>query len=154
MNHALYNEHRRTAAKLDNCTLHNLLRKEDDMANKKDSTMLVKDFVKKWLLTVKKKEVKVGTYARLETSAKTMGGFPIGEMKLKDVKSVDFREYIQQLIDYGYSQSTIKKTHADYQCANGICVQRRHYPNEPVFRKITIKICCEKADTGNRSLHR
>ena len=50
MNHALYNEHRRTAAKLDNCTLHNLLRKEDDMANKKDSTMLVKDFVKKWLV--------------------------------------------------------------------------------------------------------
>lgn len=144
MNHALYNEHRRTAAKLDNCTLHNLLRKEDNMANKKDSTMLVKDFVKKWLLTVKKKEVKVGTYARLETSAKTMGGFPIGGMKLKDVKSVDFREYIQQLIDYGYSQSTIKKLMLIISAPMEYAYREGIIPMNPCFAKLPSRYAVKK----------
>ena len=108
-NHAVYNKHRRTMAKLDNYTLHNLLRKEDNMRYNVNSSMLVKDFVNTWLLTVKKKEVKAATYSRLEVSARTMADFQIADIKLSDIKSIDFRHYIQQLIDFGYAQSTIKK---------------------------------------------
>ncbi|MDO4357274.1 MAG: tyrosine-type recombinase/integrase [Clostridia bacterium] len=69
----------------------------------------LQEFIHYWLETKKRLEVKPATYERLLISAHTLSGFPISNLPIEEITSDDFRDYIQELLDAGYSKSTIKK---------------------------------------------
>ena len=66
-------------------------------------------FIDDWLKTKKKLEVKEATYRRLLISFRTLKGSDIASVRLCDLTTRDFQDYVAELIDNAYSLSTIKK---------------------------------------------
>ena len=69
----------------------------------------VSNSMKGWLEKYKRNSVKLATYDRLETSFALMQKYSIAYIGLLDLRSDDIQEYLNQLVEDGYSLSTIKK---------------------------------------------
>lgn len=59
--------------------------------------------------TFKAYSVKQSTYDRLLTSAKALEGFQIASMPIGEITSIHIQKYVNELAEYGYGLSTIKK---------------------------------------------
>ena len=59
--------------------------------------------------TFKAYSVKQSTYDRLLTSVKALEGFQIASMPIGEITSVHIQKYVNELAEYGYGLSTIKK---------------------------------------------
>jgi len=69
----------------------------------------LQEFVSYWIENIKSRSVKAATLKRLRGEAKALEAFPIAQMRLCDIRLFDIQEYVNQLVDAGYSLSTIKK---------------------------------------------
>lgn len=69
----------------------------------------LRDFIHYWLTDKKKMEVKPATYSRLTISARALDDSFIADLPIGEISPDDFRDYICELVDAGYSMSTIKK---------------------------------------------
>jgi len=59
--------------------------------------------------TFKAYSVKQSTYDRLLTSAKALEGFQIASIPIGEITSIHIQKYVNELAEYGYGLSTIKK---------------------------------------------
>ncbi len=66
-------------------------------------------YIDEWLSTFKALTVKQSTYDRLVTSAQALKGYPIADMPIEEITCVDIQRYVNQLAEYGYGMTTIKK---------------------------------------------
>ena len=66
-------------------------------------------YISLWLDMFKKNEVKQGTYERLVQSNKSLGRYEIGNELVSELTPLDIQFYINQIMQEGYSFSTIKK---------------------------------------------
>lgn len=73
----------------------------------KNSTL--QEFVAYWLKNVKAKSVKAASLKRLYAEAKALEAFPISQMPICEIKLFDIQDYVNQLVDAGYSYTTIAK---------------------------------------------
>lgn len=71
--------------------------------------MPLNKYITFWMQTFKQKSVKPATYSRLKTSAKALSQFSIAKKKLQDITAFDVQNYVNELTDYGYGMTTIKK---------------------------------------------
>lgn len=69
----------------------------------------LQEFVQYWLQNVKAKTVKAGSLKRLYAEAKALESYPISQLPICDIKLFDIQRYINQLVDNGYSYTTIAK---------------------------------------------
>ena len=67
------------------------------------------DYITEWMHTFKAYSVKQSTYDRLLTSAKALEGFQIASMPIGEITSIHIQKYVNELAEYGYGLSTIKK---------------------------------------------
>lgn len=67
------------------------------------------DYITEWMHTFKAYSVKQSTYDRLLTSAKALEGFQIASMPIDEITSLHIQKYVNELTEYGYGLSTIKK---------------------------------------------
>ena len=74
-----------------------------------DKNITLHDYITLWLDLFKKKEVKTGTFHRMETSNILLGKYDIGAEKVVELSPLDVQLYINQIANDGYSLSTIKK---------------------------------------------
>lgn len=74
-----------------------------------DSCCTLIQFVDDWLENTKRLEVKDATYRRLKVSAVTFSRSSIASTRLCDLSTLDFQNYVKELINEEYSLSTIKK---------------------------------------------
>lgn len=65
--------------------------------------------IEDWLSDVKTKSVKPLTLDRLKVSFKMLRKYQIAEVKVCDLRSLDIQRYINELVEDGYSLSTIRK---------------------------------------------
>lgn len=73
------------------------------------SNMLLIEYVRHWMETVEKPNVKESTHDRLITQARTLEKYAIADMQIKNITCEDIMEYVSELVDYGYGWTTIKK---------------------------------------------
>lgn len=73
------------------------------------ASMALSDYIHVWLDTFKSGSVKPATLARLETSLKGLSKFRIASMRISDITAFDIQRYVNELTDYGYGLTTIKK---------------------------------------------
>lgn len=66
-------------------------------------------FVKEWLETIKRNEIRPSSYDRLLTSYATMTSHKIASMYIDEITAKDFRMYTDELLESGYAITTIKK---------------------------------------------
>ena len=66
-------------------------------------------YINYWLQNVKKNSVKSGSYKRLEAAAIMLHEYPISQMQIEDINIEDIQKYLNQMVDDGYSYSTINK---------------------------------------------
>lgn len=66
-------------------------------------------YINYWLQTVKKNSVKPGSYKRLETAAIMLHEYSISQMEISKINLGDIQKYLNQMVDDGYSYSTINK---------------------------------------------
>lgn len=71
--------------------------------------MTLSEYVTHWMVTYKKTTVKPPTYNRLMGSLSTLKEYPISDIKISEIYPRCIQEYLNQLVDDGYSISTIKK---------------------------------------------
>lgn len=69
----------------------------------------LQEFVQFWLVNVKSKSVKAATLNRLYVEAKALASYPISQMQINDITLLDIQTYINQLVDDGYSYTTVVK---------------------------------------------
>ena len=74
-----------------------------------EQTLSLSCYITEWMRTFKAYSVKQFTYDRLLTSAKALEGFQIASMPIGEITSVDIQKYVNELAEYGYGLSTIKK---------------------------------------------
>ena len=67
------------------------------------------NFVDIWLELFKKNTVKAGSYGRLLISRNALEKFEISRKRICDIGFIDIQQYINQLVESGYSLSGIKK---------------------------------------------
>jgi len=67
------------------------------------------EYVLDWLNVYKRHTVKDATFNRLVTSTHELKEHDICRMPIKDVTSIHIQQYISELVEKGYGQSTIKK---------------------------------------------
>ena len=67
------------------------------------------EFIKLWLELFKRNEVKPATFDRLATSNDMLSKCDFGNMLICDISPFDIQRYMNDLIESGYSYSTIKK---------------------------------------------
>lgn len=65
--------------------------------------------IREWMDTVKRMSVKKATFDRLETTYKSFLDYPISAICVSELRTKDMQQYINTLVDEGYSLSTIKK---------------------------------------------
>lgn len=92
---------------IENCISDGQRQKEEDMAYSPSSLLI--DYVKQWLSDTKKLEVKPATYDRLEVSCNTLEDYEIAQKAIESITTRDFQLYVGELVNEGYSLSTIKK---------------------------------------------
>lgn len=71
--------------------------------------ILLQDSVWDWLENFKKNSVKPSTFDRLKISFSLLRKYPIAHMDLGDIRCRDVQNYINQVVEDGYSMSTVKK---------------------------------------------
>lgn len=76
---------------------------------KMDEQTTVMEFIEMWLETFKKNSVKTASFGRLETSKNTLASYEIAGKKIGEVTFFDVQRYVNQLVEDGYSMSSIKK---------------------------------------------
>lgn len=90
------------------------------------------EVIKDWMVTYKLNSVKPATYDRLETSFGLMSKYSVFYYTIDALSSDVIQEYVNALVDDGYSLSTVKKqfhlisafmTHANLK---GIIVEPLH----------------------------
>jgi integrase len=69
----------------------------------------LKSFTETWLQTFKQDTIKESSYDALCRQFDVMSGFPIANMDIQDITSIDIQQYISQLTQKGYALTTIKK---------------------------------------------
>ena len=69
----------------------------------------LKTFTETWLHTFKQDSIKESSYDALYRQFVVMSNFPIADMNIQEITSMDVQQYISQLIQKGYALSTIKK---------------------------------------------
>ena len=74
-----------------------------------EQTLTLSCYITEWMRTFKAYSVKQSTYDRLLTSAKALEGFQIASMPIGEITSVHIQKYVNELAEYGYGLSTIKK---------------------------------------------
>jgi integrase len=74
-----------------------------------EQTLPLSCYITEWMQTFKAYSVKQSTYDRLLTSAKALEGFQIASMPIGEITSVHIQRYVNELAEYGYGLSTIKK---------------------------------------------
>ena len=74
-----------------------------------EQTLTLSCYITEWMQTFKAYSVKQSTYDRLLTSAKALEGFQIASMPIGEITSVHIQKYVNELAEYGYGLSTIKK---------------------------------------------
>lgn len=70
---------------------------------------IFRDCVSEWMVNYKKHSVKAATYDRLETSFILMDRYKIAWLPIDQIDSDYMQEYVNSLVEDGYSLSTIKK---------------------------------------------
>ena len=83
-----------------------MIRQKED---KLEQTLTLSCYITEWMRTFKAYSVKQSTYDRLLTSAKALEGFQIASMPIGEITSVHIQKYVNELAEYGYGLSTIKK---------------------------------------------
>ena len=71
--------------------------------------MTLSEYVYHWLMTYKKTTVKAPTYNRLIGALTTLKEYNISNVLISEIYPQHIQEYLNQLVDDGYSISTIKK---------------------------------------------
>ena len=74
-----------------------------------DSSVSLLEFVNVWLNTFKKNAIKPASYARLLVSRKALEDYDICRKAIGDIDFFDIQQYINELVDKGYSMSGLKK---------------------------------------------
>ena len=74
-----------------------------------EQTLSLSCYIIEWMQTFKAYSVKQSTYDRLLTSVKALEGFQIASMPIGEITSVHIQKYVNELAEYGYGLSTIKK---------------------------------------------
>jgi len=74
-----------------------------------EQTLTLSCYITEWMHAFKAYSVKQSTYDRLLTSAKALEGFQIASMPIGEITSVHIQKYVNELAEYGYGLSTIKK---------------------------------------------
>ena len=74
-----------------------------------DATVKLINFVDIWLTTFKKNTVKAASYARLEVSRNALKDYDICRKAIGEIDFFDLQNYINELVDKGYSMSGVKK---------------------------------------------
>ena len=74
-----------------------------------EQTLSLSCYIIEWMRTFKAYSVKQSTYDRLLTSVKALEGFQIASMPIGEITSVHIQKYVNELAEYGYGLSTIKK---------------------------------------------
>ena len=74
-----------------------------------DNQLILDEFISVWLEMFKKNALKIASYARLQTSQKTLSSYEISKKKICDISFFDIQRYINALVESGYSMSNIKK---------------------------------------------
>ena len=67
------------------------------------------EYVDYWITTFKISRVEESTIDRLITSINTMRKYPIADMPIKDITTLEIMDYMNQLVKAGYALTTIKK---------------------------------------------
>lgn len=102
-----------TQDQVDGANLDNKIPQGSDLTAKggaiMDHNISLYTYISLWLELFKKNEVKSGTFDRLIQSNESLGRYPIGKEKVRDVSALDIQFYINQITNDGYSFSTIKK---------------------------------------------
>lgn len=65
--------------------------------------------IEKWLYYYKKNNIRVSSFNRYRSVVKLIGKYEIGDVLVKDLTSWQFQNYINQLVEDGYSRETILK---------------------------------------------
>ena len=71
--------------------------------------MTLTQYIKSWMETYKRFEVKQASYDRLITSVNALKGTEIAKMQIEDITQDDVQRYVNGLVTRGYGMSTIKK---------------------------------------------
>ena len=82
-----------------------------DNNHKKVDVMNMKlgDAIRVWMITYKKNSVKEATYTRLRCSFELMEHYNIARVPVTDLTAAGVQRYLNQLVDDGYSLTTVKK---------------------------------------------
>ena len=81
-------------------------------------------YIEEWMQTFKAYSVKQSTYDRLLASVKALEGFQIADMPIDEITAVHIQKYVNELAEYGYGLSTIKKQCGSSQCRSS---KRQHF---------------------------
>ncbi len=65
--------------------------------------------IREWMQRYKKTSVKIATFDRLTTSLVSLERYPIAQTQIDQLTSDSIQEYINEMVEDGYSLSTIKK---------------------------------------------
>lgn len=74
-----------------------------------DANVSLLEFVELWLKTFKKNKLKAASYNRLLISKKALEAYDISKKQIGDIDFFDIQNYINELVEYGYSISGLKK---------------------------------------------
>ena len=73
------------------------------------SSMPLKDYIRVWIDTFKTGSVKPATLSRLEISLAALEHYQIAEKPIGEITAFDIQRYVNELTEYGYGLTTIKK---------------------------------------------
>lgn len=88
-------------------------------------------YIRNWLETTKKLEVKAATYDRLNISIAALEKYPIADIPLTELTTEDFREYVNALVEDGYSLTTVKKQMRIVSAPVRYAYEQRQIPFNP-----------------------
>lgn len=106
MENSLYNENEPVGLNLDKEIPWSSSEIGEELMNK---NIPLFEFIKLWLELFKRNEVKPATFDRLVTSNDMLSKCDFGNMLICDISPFDIQRYMNDLIESGYSYSTIKK---------------------------------------------
>lgn len=93
--------------------------------------MTLLDYIRHWLVSVKKFHVKASTYDRLITSLEALQSYPIASKAVSDILPEDCEDYVKEVTSSGYALTTIKKQMLIVSAPLAYAYEHRHIPFNP-----------------------
>ena len=82
---------------------------KDEFKTIMNDQLTLVEFINAWLELFKRKSLKIASFSRLVESKKVLESYEISRKKICDISFFDIQNYINTLVDAGYSMSSIKK---------------------------------------------